>query len=273
MLQPFAIHFPRYSEECNWPLGGIGAHGLASVQVRRGGSERCTGRWGCSSGMGKRSEPRLEMQVPVRVLGSDITGQPFSQNTTTTNVSARGLCVRGLTRELKLGDTVGVVYKTRKTRYRVVWMGEPAGDLYGQAGLECLTTDCIWDFPLPPPVSDTQVPRTSIAGERRAHPRFRCTVSIEMHPEGKQPRVMGSVSDLSQGGCFVVMPIPLAQGTRLKAVLWLRETKVTAEAVVSGARPGFGMGLRFASLDEQGQKHLEDFLRSQPGVPFQRGKA
>jgi hypothetical protein len=33
------------------------------------------------------------------------------------------------------------------------------------------------------------------------------------------------------------------------------------------------MGLRFASLDEQGRKHLEDFLRSQPGVPFQRGKA
>jgi hypothetical protein len=223
--------------------------------------------------MGNRSEPRLEVQVPVRVLGSDITGQTFSQNATTITVSSRGLCLRGLTRELKLGDTVGVVYNTRKTRYRVVWMGKPASDLYGQAGLECLTTDCIWDFPLPPPGNDAHVRMTSTAGERRAHPRYRCTVSIEMHPEGKQPRVMGSVSDLSQGGCFVVMPIPLAQGTRLKAVLWLRETKVTTQAVVSGARPGFGMGLRFANLDEQGQKHLEDFLRSQPGVPFQRGKA
>jgi hypothetical protein len=69
------------------------------------------------------------------------------------------------------------------------------------------------------------------------------------------------------------MPIPLPQGTKLKAVLWLKETKVTAEAVVSGARPGFGIGLRFANVDEQGRKHLDDYLRSQPGVPFQKGKA
>lgn len=219
--------------------------------------------------MGQRSEPRLEIQVPVRVLGSDVSGQTFSQNATTVTVSSRGLNVRGLTRELKLGDTVGVVYKTRKTRYRVAWMGEPESDLYGQAGFECLTTDCIWDFPLPAPVVDTHT-HSSTAGERRKHPRIRCSASIEMHPEGDQPRVMGSVSDLSLGGCFVVMPIPLKQGTRLRAVLWLKETKVTAEAQVSSPRPGFGMGLRFISLDEQSRNHLDQFLRSQPGVPFQK---
>ncbi len=252
--------------ECNWPLGkgqsgslpcSPAGVGIASTQD-------------VFSPMGQRSEPRLDIQVPVRVLGSDASGQTFSQNVSTVTVSSRGVSVRGLTRELKLGDTVGVVYKTRKTRYRVMWMGKPESELYGQAGLQCLTSDCIWDFPLPPPGDDSHTHSAGAAGERRKHPRIRCSASIEMHPEGDHPRVMGSVSDLSLGGCFVVMPIPLKEGTRLKAVLWLKETKVTAEALVSGARPGFGMGLRFTDMDEQSRNHLDNFLRSQPGVPFQK---
>src|SRR5438876_1138219 len=43
--------------------------------------------------------------------------------------------------------------------------------------------------------------------------------SVELHPQGETSRIWGKATDLSLGGCFVEMPIPLKQGTTIKMAL------------------------------------------------------
>jgi len=40
--------------------------------------------------MGKRREPRKEIQAPVRIFGTNRSGQVFSEKAVTVNVTSRG---------------------------------------------------------------------------------------------------------------------------------------------------------------------------------------
>ena len=53
--------------------------------------------------MGKRREPRKEIQVPVRIFGTDSRGKMFSANALTVNVSHQGLELSGV--ECQLNST------------------------------------------------------------------------------------------------------------------------------------------------------------------------
>ena len=46
--------------------------------------------------MGRRSYKRLRIELPVTVSGLDTNNNPFIQSATTIDISARGLCVRGI---------------------------------------------------------------------------------------------------------------------------------------------------------------------------------
>lgn len=252
--------------------------------------------------MGKRREPRKPAQVPVRVLGTDAAGRPFAEKLDTLDVSRSGLRLRGLSVTLKLGDTVSVSYKDQKARYRVQWVAAAtptaAGASRWDAGLQNPSPERqIFDFPLPEPILDNYAGLSSHGlrsgpiggrpgaeagggsgnaggedvpkGERRALPRLRCSASIELHPLGQAAPIMAGIADLSLGGCFVDMPMPLPIGTRLKVVLWLDAVKVQTPAEVSNSRPGFGIGLHFRDLPPDEQAKLQAYLAKIPRFPFQ----
>ncbi len=250
--------------------------------------------------MGKRREPRKPVQITVRILGTDANGRPFAEKVDGVDVSRSGLHVRGLSVALKLDDTVSVSYKDQKARYRVKWVVPsplvPGGRPHWEAGLQNPSPERnIFDFPLPDAIFDNYtgrsfgrspgalpealaetktfgaagVPAAISTGERRVAPRLRCTASAELHPEGRNVPIMTGIADLSLGGCFVDMPMPLAIGTRLKAVLWLDGVKVQFSAIVSNTRPGFGMGLHFQNLPADEQARLRDYIAKIPRYPFQ----
>lgn len=238
--------------------------------------------------MGKRREPRKPVQVTVRILGTDAAGRPFAEKVETMDVSRSGLHVRGLSVALKLEDTVSVSYQDQKARYRVKWLvpgptvpGKPAR---WDAGLENPSPERnIFDFPLPTPILDNYAglssirsgsglaggPTLSATGERRLLPRTRCVASAELHPDGQAAPIMAGIADVSLGGCFVDMPMPLRVGTQLKVALWLDAVKVQASAVVTNVRPGFGMGLHFLALPSEEESKLEVYLAKIPRYPFQ----
>lgn len=223
--------------------------------------------------MGKRREPRKPVQLIVRILGTDASGHPFAEKVDALDVSRYGLHVRGLSVALKLEDTVSVTYKDQKARYRVRWSvprETPAGGKpHWEAGLESLASErTIFDFPLPIPILDHYAGPS--AGERRAAPRMRCVASAELHPDGLTAPIMVGIADLSLGGCFIDMPMPLHKGTHLKVVLWLNTVKVQTDAVVSNTQPGFGMGLHFTGLLEEEQTKLQEYIAKIPRYPFQQ---
>jgi hypothetical protein len=73
---------------------------------------------------------------------------------------------------------------------------------------------------------------------------------------------------LSEGGCFIEMPIPLPAGTTFEMAMWLNETKLHLSGQVASLAPGFGNGIRFLNVSEE---HAEQLRRFIEGVtPLQR---
>jgi len=56
--------------------------------------------------MGRRREPRKEIQVPVRIFGTDSSGQVFSAKAVTVNVSQQGIELSGVECRLNLDETI-----------------------------------------------------------------------------------------------------------------------------------------------------------------------
>jgi PAS domain S-box-containing protein len=101
--------------------------------------------------VGIRKEPRIPGCKPVTVLGKDIFGSPFSQNTFTVEIAAYGARLRGLP-PLAVETILLLDHGGKQARYRVIWMGEKDTAYEGHVGLECLDRDkSIFDIEPPPP--------------------------------------------------------------------------------------------------------------------------
>jgi PilZ domain len=208
--------------------------------------------------MGKRREPRKPAQVPVRIFGTDAEGKIFSEKVTTATVSKNGVRLEGVRAALKVDEVVGITYGTTKIHFRVRWVGEPGTPTAGAVGLVSLTPERpIWDFPLPHGDIDTF--REDSRGDRRTSPRVKCSVSVELHPEDGST-TWGKASDLSVGGCFVEMPIPMKQGTKFEITLWISGTKLRLNAEVASSAPGYGIGVKFLDAHTKDREIINNFM-------------
>ena len=54
------------------------------------------------------SEPRLSVDLPVRIWGMSADGRPFSQHARAHNISSEGAMISGVENELKGGDVIGL---------------------------------------------------------------------------------------------------------------------------------------------------------------------
>ncbi len=109
--------------------------------------------------MGKRTDPRLQVQVPVRIWGMDAKGKPFSQQAQTADVSLLGARIGGVTADLQKGEVIAVQHKENKARFKIAWVGNPDAQNQRQLGLICLEPNkCIWAMVMPRTARDTFVP-------------------------------------------------------------------------------------------------------------------
>src|SRR5437899_11868454 len=86
--------------------------------------------------MAKRREPRVELQLPIRVFGTDINGKVFSEKIVTIDVSRRGLKLSRVQAQIKVGETIGMTYGQTKGRFIVRWILAPGTPRAGQIGIE-----------------------------------------------------------------------------------------------------------------------------------------
>ena len=208
--------------------------------------------------IGKRREPRIPIELPVRLFGTDSIGKIFAENVTTIDVSREGAKLNGIRANLKIGEIVGVTYKSNKIHCRVKWVGKAGAANEGQLGLVNLTPEKpFWCLNFPAAELDTNF---SLGGEdRRQFVRVKCSVSVELHPPG-QSNIWTKISDLSVGGCFVEMPSPLKVSTTLDIVLWLGVSKLRLKAEVVHTTPGYGVGFRFVNTSQTERELLEQYL-------------
>ena len=211
---------------------------------------------------GKRCEPRKEIEVAVRIFGTDSSGKIFSEKISTVNVSRQGAELRGVQAQLKLGEIIGLTCGPNKISFRVVWVGEAGTPTASHVGLKNTSPDKpLWDFPLPTGRVDEYRPQARTGAERRKYARLKCATSVELHPT-QGALIWGKTTDLGQGGCYIEMPIPLKQGEKLKIGIWIEQVKLWAQGTVTTSTPGFGIGIRFTEMSDSDLERLKQFLRT-----------
>lgn len=89
----------------------------------------------------QRRGSRTKAVLPVRVKGKDSSGKPFEELVHTLDVTASGVRLGSVRRELNVLDEITIFYRQRKMQYRVVWTKKLQGTSEFQVGLRALTQD------------------------------------------------------------------------------------------------------------------------------------
>ena len=89
----------------------------------------------------------------------------------------------------------------------------------------------------------------SNAGNRRTELRFPCKIGAEVYRLGTSTPNRCTLSDISEGGCYVEMPTPLAGQSGVEILVRTTELKFKIRGQVLATHPGFGMGVRFMFRD------------------------
>jgi PilZ domain len=216
-------------------------------------------------------EQRKQVALTVRIFGTDSTGHVFSDSVSTANVSFEGAMLTGVHRPIQAGEIIGLTYGKNKARFRVRWVGQPGTPNQGRMGVQnVMPTSCIWDLPLQARNGEAEG-HSNFAVARR-HSRLKCSSSVQLNPSGEPP-VWSKAADVSEGGCFVEMMIPVKTGTRLKISLWLKDDKVTAEGMVVHSRPAYGVGIQFTEMSQRDAERLREFLKSLVRIPVRAASA
>jgi CheY-like chemotaxis protein len=88
------------------------------------------------------------------------------------------------------------------------------------------------------------------AGNRRGERRSACKLGAEVYRPGSTVPNRCTLSDISEGGCYVEMPSPLAGQAGVEIVVRTNEMKLKISGQVLAVHPGFGMGVRFVFKDD-----------------------
>jgi hypothetical protein len=209
--------------------------------------------------MGEDREARKAVKLAVRIFGTDAGGRVFSENVCTSNISRQGAELTGVQAQLKVDDIIGLAYGVNKGRFRVRWVGRPNTTDAGHLGLLNLAPEkVLWDIPTPQEIEKGTWPN---APDRRVEPRVKCKCSVEVYPDNQSAPIRSRTGDLSLGGCFIEMSIPLAKDSLAKVGVWLNETKIWTRAKVVCCTPGFGIGVQFLEISSPDKQKLRDFLQ------------
>jgi hypothetical protein len=96
--------------------------------------------------------------------------------------------------------------------------------------------------------------------DRRLHARYTVQVQIEIRVDGDDVPLRLETTDLSLGGCYVQLMIPMSVGRRLHATLWLDDCPIVIRGLTVTRHPQFGNGIMFVDFEGQGEALLKRYL-------------
>ena len=92
--------------------------------------------------------------------------------------------------------------------------------------------------------------------DRRAHPRMKCRVTIELHTETGGVPLFANLTDISLGGCFVETSTILAPGSQIRLGFSMDDGTLAAEGVVARLDPGAGIAVQFKEMNREGRERM-----------------
>jgi hypothetical protein len=216
--------------------------------------------------MSSQPEPRVDVDLLVRVFGMSAEGRPFLQNAHAHNISSQGARLSGIEHSLKAGDVIGVQLAEKKARFKIVWVID-AGHL-GQieAGVQLLEgQQCPWRQELQKAEAGATGAGDSQASSQNKRRFLRHKVPFPLEIRDQRSGSGGinmrtQSTDISGRGCYVETLMPLPRGMELNVSFWLDSERITVPAVVRTCDGGVGMGIEFTGLDAATQDRLQKQL-------------
>lgn len=204
-----------------------------------------------------QSEPRLTVDLPVRIWGLGADGRPFSQHARAHNISSEGALISGVDNELKVGDVIGVQCGEKKTRCTVIWVLNTGPVKKNQVGVRLVAEqECPWKNHLP--LEGATV--TLAASNRRRWHRHKISLPLELRDERVNAPLRINATDVSGNGCYVESIMPLPLGTVLRLDFWLDSERINITAVVRTCDPGVGNGIEFTGMHSEMKERMQGYL-------------
>ena len=205
----------------------------------------------------QQTEPRLTVDLPVRIWGMSAEGRPFSQSAHAHNISSEGALISGVEMELKVGDVIGVQCADRKTRCTVVWVMNTGPVKKNQVGVKLVAEqECPWKNYLP---LDGATVSIAPSNRRRWH-RHKISLPLELRDERVNAPIRINATDVSGNGCYVESMLPLPLGTVLRVDFWLDSEHIKITAVVRTCDPGVGNGIEFTGMPDETKTRMQAYL-------------
>jgi hypothetical protein len=205
----------------------------------------------------QQTEPRLSVDLPVRVWGMTAGGRPFSQSAHALNISSVGALISGVESELKVGDVIGVQFDEKKTRCTVISVMNAGPVKKNQVGIKLLAAQgCPWKSYLS---LDGATVRIAPSNARRC-PRHKISIPLELRAEHAKASIRMNASDVSGNGCYVESMMPFLLGTVLRIDFWLDSEHISITAAVRTSDPGVGNGIEFTGMPAGTKNRMQAYL-------------
>jgi len=216
--------------------------------------------------MGHRLEPRIQLDCRGSLCGMN-QGRPFLEPAIIRNLSGRGLLVEAGCCFARPGDLVVVRHGQYKGRFEVVRVQKtPFGK---QLGLRHTSPAALfWGFDLPLPAPDSY--RRPRIQTRRHQPRYIHELSVEIRIQNSRVPIWSTTGDINEAGCFVHMLNVLPVSARLDIAMWIGAAKIWAQGMVISSVGGYGTGIRFLAISQEGRQRLRKLIESSPRVRDRR---
>ena len=227
--------------------------------------------------MGRRSEQRIAVSLPVTVRGFDARGKPFEINTETHDISFSGASLEGLHDLVAPGAKVELESHGRRAWYLVRWVGQNGSSQSGRIGIRSLENGRYirgiapkgWEvdtyeppFPLakkPPPSTNSAACDLWSGPERRQFKRYPCRIEATVTVDDGSIALPGKIEDISVGGCYVEMLAPLPVESIVQISFRIDDECLAPWGRVCTSQIGNGMGISFTSLKPEEFEALRKF--------------
>lgn len=216
--------------------------------------------------MSEKPEPRLDVELPIRIFGMSAEGRPFLQNVRARNISHHGAKLAGLETRLKPGEVIGVQLSDKKARCKVIWVVDAGQTQKIEVGVSLLEGQpCPWEKEMQQTQQAAEpAPRVAPSDvEKRTFPRQRAPYPLEIRDEnGVGPQMKTKSADISGRGCYVETLMPLPVGKTLQITFWIGDDRVRTPAIVRSCDGGVGMGIEFTGLDDDTRNRLQSRIEA-----------
>jgi len=209
----------------------------------------------------RRRQPRIKGILPVRIWGIDRSGKPFCEHSCTATISVAGASLLGVHASLSKGDIIGLQYRNRQVRFRVVWIVPARTALERHIGLECLEPEkAFWPATLPSKDPDALHKQHDSRDGRSLQRRFPVSGTAYVSRVGVGKTAPTAVGDISLNGCYLETSRPEYVGRKVKLLIRIGHSELEALGVVRNYYPRVAMGIEFTFMSNADRHTLDRLI-------------